>query len=129
MLVQGATPNQPETEQIDNNLKVKNNEIIMANLKFKRTKENFICASCGAKIIGTGYTDHCPNCLYSKHVDVFPGDRQAKCGGLMQPISATIKGQSYVIFYQCQKCGYQSSVKAGKDDNLETIIALINKPF
>ncbi|HPI67215.1 MAG TPA: RNHCP domain-containing protein [bacterium] len=96
----------------------------MANLKFKRTKENFVCELCDAKIIGTGYTDHCPNCLWSKHVDVFPGDRQANCGGLMAPQGVTLKNQKYIIHYQCQKCGQKFSVKSLPSDNVEEIIKL-----
>ena len=26
---------------------------------------------------GNGYTNHCPKCLWSKHVDINPGDRGA----------------------------------------------------
>lgn len=100
----------------------------MPNQKFKRTQENFICDLCGAKIVGTGYTDHCPKCLWSKHVDIFPGDRQAKCLGLMTPQAVSLKQQKYIIHYQCQKCGYQFSVKAGKADNLDEIIKLSAQP-
>jgi len=39
--------------------------------KFSKKVENFTCEACGNKVKGSGYTDHCPNCLYSKHVDVF----------------------------------------------------------
>ncbi|HYC79501.1 MAG TPA: RNHCP domain-containing protein, partial [Candidatus Binatia bacterium] len=53
---------------------------------FQRTPENFVCENCGTKVSGNGYTNHCPNCLYSKHVDNNPGDRLNKCHGLMEPI-------------------------------------------
>ncbi|WP_265181671.1 RNHCP domain-containing protein [Geomicrobium sp. JCM 19055] len=32
------------------------------------------------------YRNHCPSCLYSKHVDVIPGDRASTCHSLMEPI-------------------------------------------
>jgi hypothetical protein len=36
--------------------------------------------------LSTGsYRNHCPACLWSKHVDVQPGDRAATCRGLMRP--------------------------------------------
>ncbi|MBU3901416.1 RNHCP domain-containing protein, partial [Patescibacteria group bacterium] len=49
----------------------------MQSKKFQRKIEDFVCGHCGPKIKGTGYTDHCPKCLWSQHVDVNPGDRQA----------------------------------------------------
>lgn len=97
--------------------------------KFQRKKENFICAKCGTKIEGDGYTDHCPHCLWSRHVDIQPGDRKSNCRGLMKPIGIEIKNGQYIIHYQCQKCGYQFQVKARKNDNFEKILKLSNQPF
>ena len=45
--------------------------------KFERNREDFTCNNCELFVQGDGYTDHCPSCLYSKHVDINPGDRQA----------------------------------------------------
>jgi len=53
--------------------------------KFQRQKEDFVCGECGTTVSGTGYTNHCPQCLWSMHVDVNPGDRAAACGGMMEP--------------------------------------------
>lgn len=95
--------------------------------KFQRTIENFICENCGAEIIGNGYTDHCPKCLWGKHVDVNPGDRAASCGGPMEPMAVSIKNQEYRIDYQCQRCGHQFTVKAVEADGVDTIIELSKK--
>ena len=95
--------------------------------KFQRTIENFICENCGAKIIGNGYTDHCPKCLWGKHVDVNPGDRAASCGGPMEPMAVSVKNQAYRIEYRCQRCGHRFTVKATKADNMEAIIELSKK--
>ena len=54
--------------------------------RFSRRTEDFTCEHCGTKVKGNGYTNHCPQCLYSKHVDINPGDRLSDCGGLMEPI-------------------------------------------
>ena len=98
--------------------------------KFTRRVENFTCAVCGTKVKGNGFTDHCPNCLWSKHVDVNPGDRQATCGGLMEPLSLTKgKEDKYRISYRCQKCGYQRVNNATPEDNLEKIIQLSGNPI
>ena len=73
--------------------------------KFQRTIEDFTCENCGFVNKGTGYTNHCPRCLWSKHVDINPGDRQSVCQGLMKPVQVEIKGQEYIIVHRCTKCG------------------------
>lgn len=93
--------------------------------KFQRKKEDFVCRHCGERVIGSGFTDHCPKCLWSRHLDVNPGDRQAICKGLMEPISAEKKGEEYVIHYRCQKCNYLYQVKASVDDDFEQILKLM----
>jgi len=97
--------------------------------KFQKRIEDFICKRCKTHISGTGYTDHCPNCLWSKHVDINPGDRKAKCGGLMEPVGVEIKGGKSVIYYRCQKCGFKSRVKAAPNDNFEEILRLVSRPL
>ena len=67
--------------------------------RFQRKIEDFVCANCGAKIKGNGYTNHCPACLWSKHVDINPGDRASVCGGLMKPIDIELKKGKYVLLY------------------------------
>jgi len=97
--------------------------------KFTRKIEDFTCSVCGTEVQGTGYTDHCPRCLWSKHVDVFPGDRKAECGGLMKPIGATQKKGNWRIFHQCQKCRYERFNDASPDDDFQKIIELSSHPI
>ncbi len=101
----------------------------MKNRKFQRKIENFTCIVCGGKVKGNGFTDHCPQCLFSKHLDENPGDRRATCGGLMEPFAAEIKSEKIIIYYQCQKCGFRHRVKAAKNDNFEAILKLASRPF
>ncbi|MGC8981457.1 MAG: RNHCP domain-containing protein [Minisyncoccia bacterium] len=61
--------------------------------KFQRRIEDFRCERCGTFVKGTGYIDHCPNCLWSKHVDINPGDRKANCGGMMKPKGVEIQNK------------------------------------
>jgi hypothetical protein len=89
---------------------------------FTRTTEDFICEKCGFSVTGNGYTNHCPECLWSKHVDIFPGDRAEKCGGLMEPIRIEKKGKEYTIIHKCIKCGVEKPNKAVKEDNFQMII-------
>jgi rubrerythrin len=86
--------------------------------KFIKKVENFVCENCGHEVVGDGYTNHCPKCLYSKHVDINPGDRMSKCGGMMRPIDLEQKNGNFVIVHQCEKCGFQRKNKAKENDDL-----------
>jgi hypothetical protein len=95
--------------------------------KFKRKIEDFVCENCGAKVKGNGFTNHCPKCLYSKHVDIFPGDRAEICGGLMGPISSEENGGEWSIVHKCQKCGKIQKNKISKEDDFEEVIKISAK--
>jgi len=92
--------------------------------KFTRNIENFTCENCGHFVLGNGYTNHCPNCLYSKHVDINPGDRLCKCCGLMQPIDVLQSRHGYVITHKCLKCGFIRNNKSSSVDNLNVMLSL-----
>jgi len=96
--------------------------------KFQKTVENFVCEKCETEVTGTGYTDHCPNCLTSKHVDVNPGDRASDCKGLMDAVSTDYKGGEFTINYRCTKCGATKRVRAAAADNRDLLISLTSKP-
>lgn len=94
--------------------------------KFTRTKEDFTCENCGQKVRGDGYTNHCPDCLYSKHVDIHPGDRAEECQGMMRPIDYLMeKGDIYIV-HECLHCGFIKKNKLHTKDNKEAL-ANINK--
>ena len=95
--------------------------------KFTEIDEEFICENCGKKVEKLGYScrNHCPYCLYSKHVVINPGDRQEECHGLLKPISVELDSKKgYVIIFKCTKCGKIRRNKAAKDDNMDLIIKL-----
>ena len=85
----------------------------MMTKKFQRTKEDFTCEKCNLVVNGSGYTNHCPRCLWSKHVDVNPGDRQATCQGFMEPMGVELKGGEYTILHRC----YRSSPSCFSSQN------------
>jgi hypothetical protein len=98
--------------------------------KFQRKIEDFTCANCGAKVKGNGYTNHCPHCLWSKHVDINPGDRAADCGGLMKPIDIELKKGQYILIQKCQRCGHERKNKVTEEDNINEITKISqNKIF
>lgn len=95
--------------------------------KFERTIENFTCENCKTDVLGNGYTNHCPECLWSKHVDINPGDRREVCEGLMKPKSIDLKAGEYVLVHQCQACGFERRNKIVKEDNFNTILEISGK--
>ena len=94
--------------------------------KFTMIDENFICDVCKKNVNKLGYTarDHCPYCLSSKHVDIFPGDRENKCKGILIPIGIEKFKDTYKIIYKCEKCGSLHKNIMAKDDNFDKIIEL-----
>ncbi len=91
---------------------------------FTKTTEDFNCAHCGAVVRGNGYTNHCPNCLWSRHVDEMPGDRAATCGGMMRPISAAPDGARFIITHKCEQCGKIKRQRTSDKDNIDVIIEI-----
>jgi ribosomal protein L37AE/L43A len=92
---------------------------------FIRKKENFTCDNCGKFVKGNGYTDHCPECLYGKHVDEeIPGDRNSSCKGLMKPTGLVKKGGKTKIEYRCESCGKNFTCKTSSGDNTDQIIRI-----
>ena len=96
--------------------------------QFTRTIEDFVCENCGYSVKGTGYTNHCPKCVFSKHGDINPGDRQAQCGGMMEPTGVEQKHGDYIIIHKCTKCGHVKKNKVAPADNKEKIIELTQQP-
>ena len=93
---------------------------------FIARQENFECENCGAEIKslkhGT-YRNHCPKCLWSKHVDEEgPGDRGSKCQGMMEPLKLDQDSKKgWVILHRCERCGKEGRNKAAPDDELTQI--------
>lgn len=96
--------------------------------KFHMIDEKFICENCQKEVQPLHYTarDHCPYCLYSKHVDINPGDRNNPCQGLLKPVGIEKFRETYKILYTCEKCGMQHKNILAKDDSMDRIIALSN---
>ena len=102
----------------------------MGNVKkFQKRKENFICKNCKKSVKGDGFTNHCPECFFSKHVDIFPGDRLESCEGMMEPVDIEIgKKGKYLIIHKCLKCGEVSKDKFREGvDNFDTFLKVVQK--
>lgn len=94
--------------------------------RFNMKDENFICENCHTKVKKLNYTarDHCFNCLYSKHVDILPGDRQNTCQGLLKPLKLEKHKKTFKIIYKCLICHKEHKNIVAIDDNIEAIIEL-----
>jgi len=92
--------------------------------KFQKKAEDFICEFCGHQVQGTGYTNHCPRCFYSKHMDINPGDRAANCGGLMPTVGIDFKNNEYILIQKCEKCGETKRIRRQDGDSFDTLVKI-----
>jgi hypothetical protein len=70
-------------------------------------------------------------CLWSKHVDIQPGDRAAMCHGLMRPeYVQQRRGKGLAIIHMCLTCGFMRSNRIADDpeqgDDIDAVIAVMN---
>ena len=96
------------------------------------TNPSFTCKNCGAYvsaepfISGVGHRNHCPYCLWSRHLDLFQaGDRLCACKGGMRPVGLTLKAghKKYgsgegelMLVHQCVECETLSINRIAADD-------------
>lgn len=110
----------------------------------KKQNQEFICSHCGRKVfydrsIGTRHRNHCPYCLWSKHVDLDDsGDRKSACQTEMEPIGLTFKQEGIdkyekikqgelMLIHQCLKCNKISINRLAADDNSQVILEVFEK--
>ncbi len=92
-----------------------------------KINEGFICENCGMQVPPAFKTcrNHCPQCLYSLHVDGdVPGDRASDCHGLMEPIALEQSSKGYMIVHRCTSCGITRRNQVLDDDAWDQVIAL-----
>ena len=94
--------------------------------RFNVCDEEFICEKCHKKVEKLIYSsrDHCPYCLYSKHVDINPGDRKNDCHGLLKPVGIEKHKDTYKILYTCLKCKEKHKNIMARDDDMNKIIEI-----
>jgi DNA-directed RNA polymerase subunit RPC12/RpoP len=102
----------------------------MQQKRFTMINEGFLCAVCGETVSPLSKTarDHCPRCLCSLHLDIYPGDRAADCFGTLRPVGIRTGKKGIQIVYKCEKCGAERVNIAAPDDDYDKIIELsVNK--
>src|SRR3989344_2603782 len=95
--------------------------------RFQRRPENFVCEHCWTSVVGDGYTNHCPKCLWSKHVDINPGDRADSCEGLMEPVALEGDSAEYRVVHRCIKCGIERKNIVAEGDESNAMVAIAQK--
>ena len=110
------------------------------NLKEEEQNRGFSCINCRKwvpvrKHDNTVNRNHCPHCLWSKHVDkTVAGDRLASCNSGMKPIGLTIKTPrvdkwgvevkgEIMIVHKCVACGKISINRILSQDLPEEIMS------
>jgi len=96
---------------------------------------SFRCGNCrldvSTRAPGTNHRNHCPNCLWSRHLDDdVPGDRDADCGSLMEPIAVSVRGDGeWVLVHRCGGCDELRLNRTAGDDNPLVLFRLAVQPL
>ena len=95
--------------------------------RFQRRIEDFVCAQCGREVTGSGYTNHCPHCLWSRHVDVLPGDRANSCEGMMEPVAVEERKGERRLVHRCTRCGEIRANRVAENDSFEAVLEVVRR--
>ena len=97
---------------------------------------SFRCVHCRLDVPtdapGTRHRNHCPACLWSRHVDERPGDGAMvdECGSGMEPIAIGVRGRGeWVVIHRCTGCGELDANRSAGDDSPLLLLRLAVKPL
>jgi hypothetical protein len=100
-----------------------------------RGPRSFRCRHCSLDVPvdapGTAHRNHCPGCLWSRHLDDdTPGDRAADCGSSMEPIAVCVRGDGeWVLVHRCTGCDELHLNRTAGDDNPLLLVRLALRPL
>lgn len=98
--------------------------------------QNFRCKNCGflvtanRELSGVNNRNHCPMCLWSRHMDITPGDRRSDCLSRMKPVGLTVKqvtrkygttSGELMVIHICTGCEKVSINRIAADDDSSVI--------
>ena len=100
------------------------------NIRLSEERQIFTCIHCGLTVsgpaAGTAHRNHCPGCLWSRHVDLRTGDRLSVCRGAMQPVSVCETSGEWSLVHRCVKCGMIRINRIAGDDNMDEMIKILS---
>jgi hypothetical protein len=96
--------------------------------------DSFTCVGCGrwspGLAPGTRHRNHCPACLWSRHVDISPGDRRSGCLGAMEPVAVSVRRNGeWALVHRCVECGKVSMNRIAGDDGELALMSLAVRPL
>jgi hypothetical protein len=112
--------------------------------KRRIAEQGFTCKHCRNYVTchmlfsGVQNRNHCPYCLWSRHLDLYEaGDRLAACKAQMQPVALALK-QSHnkyarlgvgelMLIHQCTDCGKLSVNRIAADDDAAAVLEVYEK--
>ncbi len=81
-------------------------------------------------MFGTEHRNHCPRCLWSRHLDERPGDRRSSCGGGMEPIAIWVRPDGeWALVHRCGTCKVVRVNRVAGDDNEHALMSLAARPI
>lgn len=103
---------------------------------------DFRCAHC-QNIVSSAHLcsgvhnrNHCPYCLWSRHLDLYTaGDRLSACKAPMQPVALTTKRSrnkyghgrgELMLIHLCTDCGDVSINRIAADDDAQALLEVFN---
>ena len=99
--------------------------------RFSRTEAaTFRCRRCkllvGSLPSGGRQRNHCPYCLYSRHLDGrTPGDRASDCGAAMAPIARFIRPNGeHALLHHCLGCAAERHNRVAADNDFDLLLSL-----
>jgi hypothetical protein len=100
----------------------------------RRNQTSFRCRNCRLDVPmdapGTEHRNHCPSCLWSRHLDNTPGDRSVDCGGSMEPIAICVRaGGEWALVHRCGGCSTLHINRIAGDDNPLLLMRLAVRPL
>jgi hypothetical protein len=98
-------------------------------------RDSFRCRHCRLDVPmaapGTRHRNHCPSCLWSRHLDgAVPGDRAAACAGAMEPIAVAVRADGeWALVHRCAGCSAVRLNRIAGDDNPLALMRLAVRPL
>ncbi|NJL31251.1 MAG: RNHCP domain-containing protein [Phycisphaerales bacterium] len=98
------------------------------------SEKGFNCVRCrqwvSLQSYGTRHRNHCPYCLWSRHLDEQAGDRQCACRSPMEPIGIEVRGDGeWALIHRCRGCGLIRTNRIAGDDHELSLLQLVLRPL
>lgn len=96
--------------------------------------------SCAPALAGVINRNHCPICLWSRHLDWREaGDRRSNCRAAMEPVGLTLKPSrnkyaqerdgELMLVHRCTHCSKLVANRIAADDDSAALLALCHAPM